>query len=269
MSDPEQWHLSRNAAEQYEKIPARYILGPWAPSLVEAAEILRDERILDLACGTGVVTRAVAAKLGPAGHVTGLDLNEGMLEVGKALGNPGPGDLAWVESSALEMDLPDGSFDVVLCQQGLQFFPDQQKALQETHRVVRDSGRVYFSVWAGKGPYNDVLGAELTKHINENTSRRYLAALDVPDANALQSMFSDAGFRQVEVTPIEMDVLLPEIEKFILAHLRGTPVADAVEALSEGEQFAFVRDVTEDLSAYADGFDVVVPDFINLVSARK
>ncbi len=269
MSDTNLWDLSGNAAEQYEKIPARYLLGPWAPGLVEAAEIQRDERVLDIACGTGVVTRAAAEKLGPAGHVTGLDLNEGMLEVARSLGDPGSGNIAWVQNSAIDIDFSDDSFDVVLCQQGLQFFPDQRKALRETHRVLRGDGRTYFSVWRGAGPYNDALGGALSKYIDEDTSQRYLAARDVPDANALQSMFSDTGFRQVSITPIEMEVRLPEIEKFILAHLRGTPVAGAVEALSEGAQTAFVEAAVRDLSKFSDGSDVIVPDAINLVSARK
>ena len=161
MSDTGQWQLSGNAAEQYERIPARYILGPWVPGLVEAAQIRPDEKVLDLACGTGVVARAAAAKLGPAGHITGLDLNEGMLEVAKAIGNPGVGGIAWISGSVLEIDFPDDSFDVVLCQQGLQFFPDQHKALMETHRVLRDGGRGWFSVWAEAGPYNTAVVAAI------------------------------------------------------------------------------------------------------------
>ncbi len=180
MPDPEQWQLSGNAAEQYEKIPARYILGPWAPGLVEAAEIQRDEKVLDLACGTGVVTRAAMAKLGPAGHITGLDLNEGMLEVAKAIGNLGVGGLAWVRGSALEMDISDASFDVVLCQQGLQFFPDQHKALSETHRVLRDGGRAWFSIWAEAGPYQNAVSAAIATHVDEATARRNKAARTSP-----------------------------------------------------------------------------------------
>ena len=267
MSDANLWHLSGNAAEQYEKISARYILGPWAPSLIEAAEIQRDERVLDIGCGTGVVTRAAAKKLGPAGHVTGLDLNKGMLEVARSLGVSGSDNISWVQNSAIEIEFPDDSFDVVLCQQGLQFFPDQRKALRETYRVLRGGGRTYFSVWRGASPYNDALGGALSQHIDQDTSQRYLASREVPDANALQSMFN--GFRQVSITPIEMEVRLPEIDQFILAHLRGMPVSGAVEALSEGAQSAFVETVVRDLSKFTDGSDVVVPDSINLVSARK
>ena len=269
MTDADLWNLTGSAAEQYERIPGRYLIGPWAPGLVEAARIRSDDRILDIACGTGVVTRIAARKLGPSGHITGLDLNEGMLEVAKTIGNPGCGTIDWIQNSAIEIELPDDSFDVILCQQGLQFFPDPRKALREAHRVLRVSGRSYFSVWRGSGPYNVAVGGALSTHIDDETSRRYLAARDVPDGNALQSMFNDTGFRQVSVSPIEMDVRIPEIERFVLAHLRGTPVSGAVDALSETEQIALVGDVVGDLADFADGADVVVPDSINLVSARK
>ena len=269
MPDLEQWQLSGNAAEQYERIPARYILGPWASDIVEAAKIQGDEKVLDLACGTGLVTRAAATKLGPAGHITGLDLNEGMLEVAKAIRNPGVGGLNWMRGSALEMDLPDASFDVVLCQQGLQFFPDQHKALTETHRVLRDGGRAWFSVWAEAGPYQLAVGAAIATHIGNTIAQRYMAARDVPDADTLRAQFSDAGFSQVDVTRNQMQIRLPEIEKFIIAQLRATPIAEAIESLSAREQAALAQDAAEELSNYTDGVDVVAPDFINLVFARK
>ena len=131
MSDANLWHLSGNAAEQYEKISARYILGPWAPSLIEAAEIQRDERVLDIGCGTGVVTRAAAKKLGPAGHVTGLDLNKGMLEVARSLGVSGSDDISWVQNSAIEIEFPDDSFDVSCANKIYSFFQIKGKLCEK------------------------------------------------------------------------------------------------------------------------------------------
>lgn len=269
MSGYAHYQLSGNAAEYYDQFPVRYLIGPWAPRLIEAADLKPDERVLDLACGTGVVTRAAALKLGPNGSVTGLDLNAGMLEVAESRGNPGVGSLSWLESSALEMDLPDESFDVVLCQQGLQFFPDKLKALQETHRVLRAGGRAWFNIWAEAGPYNKAVGAAVAKFIDEATGKKYLESRDVPDANTLRALFGDAGFEHIEVARGQMEVRLPEIRSFVLAQTRGTPIAADVSALSEAKQSALANDAAERLSKYADGEDVVVPDFCNLVSARK
>lgn len=252
-----------------KKIPARYILGPWATGLVEAADIQPDENVLDVACGTGLVTRTAAAKLGPQGRITGLDLNEGMLEVARNLATTGAAQPTWIRNSALDMELPDGGFDVVLCQQGLQFFPDQQQALLETHRVLHDRGRACFSIWAGKGAYNIVLADAIAAYINEGAAEQYLKPREVPDIDTLKALFTGAGFRQVNVTHMEMQVRLPEIETFIIAHLLGTPMAEALEQLSAREQAALASYAAEKLSAYADGLDAVVPDAVNLVLAQK
>src|ERR1700732_4783842 len=142
MNTREQWQLTMEAAERYERYPARYILGPWAPLLVEAARLTAGERVLDIACGTGVVTRAAAKRVGPTGRIVGIDLNPGMIAVARSLPAPIGASIEWLERSALDLQLEDASFDVVLCQQGLQFFPDKTVALQEMRRVLDNGGRL-------------------------------------------------------------------------------------------------------------------------------
>jgi ubiquinone/menaquinone biosynthesis C-methylase UbiE len=269
MVDFKQWQIGDGAAEIYDRIAARYVLGPWAPGLVEAAGVKGGEKILDLACGTGLVTRTAAAKLGPGGHITGLDLNAGMLRVAAAADNPGAGAIDWVEGSALEMALPDGVFDLVLCQQGLQFFPDKAKALAETHRVLRPGGRALFSVWAAAGPYNDAVAAALTACVDTATAGRYLVTRDVPDADTLNALFAGAGFGKIEVERIEMAIRIPDVRSFAVPHLLGTPVAPAVSALGADGQATLAEMIADNVAPYADGDDVVVPDFINRVAATK
>ncbi|HKW39519.1 MAG TPA: methyltransferase domain-containing protein, partial [Burkholderiales bacterium] len=117
----EQWQLEGNAAEIYERTAARYLLGPWAQGLVDLAGVGKGERVLDLACGTGAVARVAAERAGASGRVTGLDLNAGMIAVARSLPAPPGAPVAWIEASAEAAGLPDGEFDAVLCQQGLQF----------------------------------------------------------------------------------------------------------------------------------------------------
>ena len=123
------WQLEGSAAELYQRYLVPAITTKWAEDLVGRAQLSAGEAVLDIACGTGVVARSAAKKLGH-GHVTGLDLNAGMLAV--AHGVPSEGDpIVWVEGSALDLPFPSDTFDVALCQLGLQFFPDQVRALRE------------------------------------------------------------------------------------------------------------------------------------------
>src|SRR5690242_7423144 len=112
-----QWQLSLEAAERYQRYAARWILGPWAPVLVDAARIGAGERVLDVACGTGVVARAAIERAGSTGRVVGVDLNPGMIAVARSLPVSAAGPIEWIEGSALALPLPDSGMDVVLCQQ--------------------------------------------------------------------------------------------------------------------------------------------------------
>ena len=85
MPTHEQWQLTLKAAELYERYPARHFLAPWAPLLLDAARLAPGERVLDVACGTGVVARAAATRAGPGGHVVGVDINPGMIAVARSL----------------------------------------------------------------------------------------------------------------------------------------------------------------------------------------
>jgi ubiquinone/menaquinone biosynthesis C-methylase UbiE len=113
-----QWQLTRNAAELYEDVLVPAVFKPWGADLVELADLRHGERVLDVACGTGVVARLVAQKVGTTGEITGLDLNAGMLLVARSLPAPPGAPVTWIEGNALAMPLPDASFDEVLCQQG-------------------------------------------------------------------------------------------------------------------------------------------------------
>ena len=129
MSDQEQWQLDGSAPELYQRYLVPAITAVWAADLVDQAAPRPGERILDVACGTGVVARAAAERVGGTGRVAALDINPGMLAVARSLpAAPGPA-IAWHEGSVLALPFPDAAFDVVLCQIGLQFFPDRSAAL--------------------------------------------------------------------------------------------------------------------------------------------
>src|SRR5260370_25850928 len=155
--------LAGNEPDAYERHIDPALFMPWARSLVETAALRPGERVLDVACGTGVVTRLAAKRVGAGGKVVGLDLNAGMLEVARSRAPA----IEWREGSATELPLPDAAFDAVLCQQGLQFFPDRPAALREMRRVLVPGRRLALSVWRSLqgSPGHRALADALEPHI--------------------------------------------------------------------------------------------------------
>lgn len=263
-----QWEIAREAAELYERVVARHILGPWAPALVDAARLVADERVLDLACGTGVVARVAAGRVGPRGRVTGIDLNAGMIGVARSLPAPDGGPIEWLEGSALAIPLPDASVDAALCQQGLQFFPDKALALREMHRVLHRGGRLALSVWSGAGFYNSAVGRALARFADEDTASRFCASRNVPGKEDLERFVTAAGFCGVDVCVSRMNVHLPRVDRFALEHLAGTPVAASIAALDPESRESIGASVMRELQRFDDGDGVTYPEETHVVTAR-
>jgi ubiquinone/menaquinone biosynthesis C-methylase UbiE len=147
MAQHEAWQVGGSAAELYQRYLVPAIASLWAADLIDRAAPRPGERVLDVACGTGVVARLAAERMG-SGRVVGLDINAGMLAAARSL-SPGAGpSIEWYEGSALTMPFPDASFDLCLCQLGLQFFPDRPAAMREMFRVLQLGGRVALSVFS-------------------------------------------------------------------------------------------------------------------------
>ena len=269
MSEQSGFQISADAAKLREQYAVRYFIGPWAPGLAALAALQSGERVLDLACGTGVVARLAAPEVGTAGQVTGLDINAGMLSAARSVPSPAGASITWLEGNAGSMGFPDASFEVILCQQGFQFFPDKPAALREVHRVLVPGGRVLLSVWKSAGPYNLAVGEALERHVGVETAAKYRASRVVPNGEALHRFLVDAGFRAVQIRPSTMTLRLPSLETFVLGHLSGNPVAAAVAALSEDQRAELARQVKTALQAYADGDGVAVPDEINIAMGQK
>ena len=263
-----QWQMAAEAAELYERVVARHILGPWAPLLVDAARPAEGERLLDLACGTGVVARVAARRVGPSGRVTGVDLNAAMIGVARSLPAPGGGPIDWIEGSALAIPLPDASVDVVLCQQGLQFFPDKALALREMHRVLARGGRLALSVWSSTGIYNGAVGKALARFAGEETASRFCASRNAPGREELERLAVAGGFSDVTVRMSRMKIHLPRLDRFALEHLAGTPVAASIAALDAESREKIGASVMQEMLSFGEGDGVAYPEEIHLVTAR-
>ena len=268
MNKHEPWDLTADAAELYERYVARYILGPWAPLLVDAARVAAGERVLDVACGTGVVTRAAAMRAGSAGHVVGADLNPAMIGVARSLPAPIGAPIEWVQCSALDLRLEDASFDVVLCQQGLQFFANKAVALQEMRRVLHHGGRLALSVWNSAGLYNSAVGEALARIIGDDVAVRFCASRQSPTGDELQRLAAEAGFSAVDVSVSRINVHLPHLDRFTLDHLAATPVAPIIAGAGPEVRQNIAASVVKQLQRYADGDGVSYPEETHVLTAQ-
>lgn len=132
-------------AEVYEKYLVPLIFEPYAAALAQRLAAIAPTRVLELAAGTGVATRAIAAGLPSSVAIVATDLNQAMIDQAIAVGTCRP--VKWRQADALELPFGDEEFDAVVCQFGVMFFPDKQKAFAEARRVLRPGGTFMFSVW--------------------------------------------------------------------------------------------------------------------------
>lgn len=263
-------------AEMYDSFFGPALFAPWASVLVEHAAPQPGEHVLDLACGTGIVTRAVAPHIGPTGRIVGVDLSPDMLAVARRRPVPGGTAAAWHQSSAVALDLPDATFDLALCQQGFQFFPDRGAAARELRRVLADDGRAVLSVWQGveHHPLLAASTAAVAEHLGVPATQ-----LDTPfsfgDAGELRRLLTGAGFRAVDIIATSMDAHFPSADTFMAM---TTTAAAAVlpayaQVVAEATARAALIEVAvtatgEILERYRDGDGVTFPWSAHIAVAR-
>lgn len=143
MGDKESGQISANAAEVYDQIYLPALFAEWSFRVLDAAQIQMGQRILDVACGTGVLAKTIFEQIGDEGSVVGVDNNEGMLAIAR---KKAP-QIEWIQAPAEKLPLEDESFDNVVSQFGLMFFEDKKTALKEMFRVLRPNGNIVIVVW--------------------------------------------------------------------------------------------------------------------------
>lgn len=230
------------APENYQRYFVPSIGRPVAEDLIEAAAIQPGERVLDVACGTGVVTRMAAEKSGATGTVAGLDLNPGMLAVARAE-TPSSLSIEWYEANAETMPLPDEAFDVVLCQMGLQFVPNKLAALREMRRVLAAGGRAYVTVPGPKPRLFAVMTDALARHISPEAASFGDLVFSMNDAGELRELLRNAGFRNISVESKPKDLRVPAPADFLWQYLYSTPLAEKVSQVDQDSRDALEREV--------------------------
>ena len=240
----EHWQVQGSAAELYERHLVRTMTGVWAEDLVARVDPRPGERVLDIACGTGVVARTAAGRVGDTGQVSGLDINPAMLAVARSSWDGAPA-IDFVQGSALALPFADGGHDVVLCQFGLQFFPDRSRALAEMHRVLVSDGRIGLSVFGPieHNPATFALAQALDHHLGTGASQTKRAEHVLSYSTLVHRLVSEAGFRDITITTESKLIHFSSAAEFVHVQLTATPLASLL-----AEQLAR-RGVTEKITA--------------------
>ncbi len=261
----EAFELSVESAELYEDKFVPGLFAEWAEWVVDAAGPQHGQSVLDVACGTGIVARTIAERVGPSGRVVGVDLNPAMLAVAQRL-RP---DLEWQEADAAELPFSASSFDLVLCEAALMFFPDRVRALAEMARVLGDDGTVVVQAWSklerqpGYGPFIDVA----VRHAGPAAAELLGSYWAAGDTAALRDWSAAAGLEVKNIDTRMGTVRFASIDEFVRAEVEGTPL---IERISEEVYRRIIADARRELAGFTtvDG-RTAVPIEGHIVTAIK
>lgn len=256
------WQVSAEAAEVYEAKFVPAIFAEWAPRIAGAAGIGPGQRVLDVACGTGVVARECARR---GAEVTGLDLNEGMLSVARRI-SP---EIDWRQGDASDVPFEDGSFDAVVCQFGLMFFPEREKSLAEQWRVLAPGGRLAVSTWDAieQIPIYVAMVGLIERHAGGDAAQALRAPFWLGDTTNLTNVFSAAGIADFEIDTHAGTERFASVDEFVEIEIKGSPLANAFD---DDSYAALLADARVELPAYRKGEkDFEFPTSAHIVRAKK
>jgi len=249
------WQLSGDAPSLYDQY-GLIAIKPWTDDLIREARCLEGDRVLDVACGTGYVAKRVNTVSGVMCKVTGLDVNEPMLNAARKI----PG-IDWRLGSATELPFDDGSFEVVLCQQGLQFFPDRKAAMKEMARVLTPGGRVSLNVWGRleRCVFHNAFGSTVGTFLGSDAMSAFDMAFSLNTREELHDLAAGAGFKSIVVTYHHRTIRHTSVTDYANGFIQATPVAAKYLALSDRDKQGFGEQVTALLSGYVDDHGLASP----------
>jgi ubiquinone/menaquinone biosynthesis C-methylase UbiE len=268
---PDLWKLGSTGPDSYEFYQVPSVFEPLARLFLERVGLKPGERVLDVACGTGIVARLAAPAVAPGGAVVGVDLNADMLAVARRRSAETGLGIDWRQGEAASLPCGDGSFDVVLCQQGLQFFPDRPGALREMRRAMVDGGRLGLSVWCSvdHSPCHRAIADSLALRLGPDVMKRFLTIFSFGDDQALRRHLEEAGFREIDIGTLVVRRHLLAPEQSVPGLLAATPIGPDVVTLPANVRDTIVSEVADKLHDYRDGEGLTVPQATLVVTARK
>jgi ubiquinone/menaquinone biosynthesis C-methylase UbiE len=260
------WQLAGDAAADYQRLLVPALFADLAERLLDTAGLRSGERVLDVACGTGAVARAARARVGPTGRVEGVDLNDGMLAVARAAGD----GVEYHRGDATALPVPDGAFDLVTCQQGLQFVEDRDAALREARRALAADGRAAFAVWRSieHSPVFARFATSLGRHIGPDAETIMRSPFQLADGEELRRLALGAGFAEATTTIHVATVRFASPAAMLEAEIRSSPLAAALPGRDDDDLVPLLDELDAALADHRDDAGVAFPIETHLVLAQ-
>ena len=263
-------------AENYEKRVVTYTTSWFAAILLEHANPQPGEHVVDIACGTGIVARQTAPRVGTNGAVVAVDINPAMLTVGRLLPTPEGAAIEWREGDAQALPLLDKTFDLALCSAGLQFFPDRLAAVREMFRVLQPGGRLGVCVARSLdlNPASHLLWGSIARHL-KTTPEKLTPAWSLGNAEVFRNLLESGGFADVALFSCSGIVREPRNPQLIAVMLASLPsnVVPAFATMGREERnslaHAVEREIGPGLQRYAEGDEQLYPMSFQVAMAYK
>ena len=260
------------------EIPGNYdrYLGPiffhgYADDLAARLPVAAGMRVLETACGTGIVTRRLVDRIRGHGTLVATDLNEAMIAHGRANVPGGPDLVEWRQADATKLPFPDGSFDAVVCQFGLMFFPDKAAGVREAFRVLKPRGRYLFNVWDAivHNPVARIAHETTATFFPADPPTFYKVPFSLHDPEPVRALLGQAGFEEIAWTRLEKTGTSPSAADAATGLIEGNPILGSImerrpEALGD-----IKRAVAAALAAELGDHPVTFPLRALVFSARR
>jgi SAM-dependent methyltransferase len=209
--------------QMYERCLVGPLFQPWVEAILEQVQLSPGDRVLDIACGTGIVARVASEKLGRSGDVVGVDVSADMIAVARAAAP----DVDWREGNAAALPLRTGEqFSVVVCQQGLQFFADKPAAVEQMRCALGKGGRVAVATWRSDDeiPFFRELRRVAERHLGAIVDQRH----SLGDASRVEALLRGAGFHQLCSATLSRRIRFPDGAPFL--HLNAMALVGMSDA---------------------------------------
>lgn len=258
-----------NFADRYERVLVPVIFRPWAQEMIRRAPPRDGDHILDLACGTGAVTREIISSGILPASLTGVDHNPDILEVARQRASEVGIEADWIHASAEALPFDDDRFDRVYCQQAFQFFPDRPAALKELRRVLKPGAEAAFCVQRdiSLNPLLKAQAAALEKNVGAEAGAAVRAICGLPDGDEIHDLFIDAGFGNVRVESVTLTLHHPDGRAFAEGAMGGMHTGDKLSQSTQSNRERTVSDFLDGLEGCFDGTAIRFPHVSNVVTA--